>query len=381
VKVGFFSPLPPSRSGVADYAAALLADLKRHGQVEAGAKRCDIALYHLGNNALHAGTYRQAMERPGVVVLHDAVLHHFFLGQLSEAAYLNEFAYNYGEWSRGLARDLWHGRAASGSDERYFRYPMLKRIGERSLAVVVHNPAAARAVSEHAPEARVREIPHLAFSPANRPSGVDVIRYRETLGVPAGTLVFAVFGYLRESKRLISVLEAFANLHRQYPQTALLVAGEFVSTDLARAVEPMRSAPGVLRLPFLEERDFQLAAGAADVCINLRHPSAGESSGIAVRLMELGKPVLVTESEEYARVPDGACIRIPAGPSERDSLLQHMVMLTAFGGVAGAVGERAAAHIQQSHRLELVSERYWDVLREARAMILSEHQGGLSTHG
>lgn len=381
MKVGFYSPLPPARSGVADYSAALLAEMKRGGQVEAGASRSDIALYHLGNNALHAAIYRQALERPGVIVLHDAVLHHFFLGQLSEAAYLNEFAYNYGEWSRGLARDLWRGRAASGSDERYFRYPMLKRIAERSLAVVVHNPAAAQAVREHAAEAHIREIPHLAFAPANPPSAVDVIRYRETLGLPAGMFVFAVFGYLRESKRLTSVLQAFAALHRQHPDTALLVAGEFVSTDLARAAEPMLRAPGVRRLPFLEEREFQMAAGAADACINLRYPSAGESSGISVRLMALGKPVLVTDSDEYARVPEGACIRIPAGPSERDSLLHHMVMLASVGGVAQAIGERAAAHIQQEHTLQLVSARYWHVLREALAMIRSEHQGGVPAHG
>src|SRR4051812_3447882 len=163
--VGFFSPLPPARTGVADYAASLLAGLRRHGNVEIAPARCDIALYHLGNNGLHAEIYRRAIAEPGVVVLHDAVLHHFFLGQLTEAEYLDEFVYNYGEWNRGLARDLWRGRAGSGSDDRYFRFPMLRRIAERALTLVVHNPAAARAVKEHAPEARVVEIPHLYSRP------------------------------------------------------------------------------------------------------------------------------------------------------------------------------------------------------------------------
>ena len=51
---GFFSPLPPARTGVADYAAALLAELRRHGRVEVAPARSDAALYHLGNNGLHA---------------------------------------------------------------------------------------------------------------------------------------------------------------------------------------------------------------------------------------------------------------------------------------------------------------------------------------
>ena len=62
--VGFYSPLPPARSGVADYAAALLAELRRHGNVEIAPRRCDVALYHLGNNPLHAGIYERRWSVP-----------------------------------------------------------------------------------------------------------------------------------------------------------------------------------------------------------------------------------------------------------------------------------------------------------------------------
>jgi glycosyltransferase involved in cell wall biosynthesis len=284
MRVGFYSPLPPARTGVADYAAALLAELRRHGAVEVAPERCDIALYHTGNNRLHAEIYRRALAQPGVVVLHDAVLHHFLLGQLSGPAYTDEFLYNYGEWNRGLAAELWRARAGSAADSRYFSYPMLRRVAERALAVVVHNPAAAAAVLQHAPGARVVEIPHLFPEPAPVSEG-EAMRYRRQLGVDAATFVFGVFGYLRESKRLVTVIEAFRNLHRENQRTALLVAGQFVSTDLERAVSAMLVEAGVVRLPHLPERAFQVAAGAVDACINLRYPPAGETSGIAIRLM------------------------------------------------------------------------------------------------
>jgi glycosyltransferase involved in cell wall biosynthesis len=358
---GFFSPLPPARSGVADYSAALLAELRRHGRVEVAPAHCDIALYHLGNNGLHAEIYRRGIARPGVVVLHDAVLQHFFLGQLSETEYIDEFVYNYGEWNRDLAQNLWRRRAGSGSDDRYFRYPMLRRIAERSLAVVVHNPAAALIVKEHAPEARIVEIPHLFAAPP-LPDAAGTMRYREQFGVEPGVFLFGVFGYLRESKRLVSVLEAFGELHRQTPRTALLVAGEFVSTDLERAVEPMLRAPGVVRVPYLPEREFWLAASAVDACINLRYPTAGESSGIAVRMMGIGKPVFLTDGLEIARIPDDACVRIPAGIAERDSLLHHMILLTSIARVASAMGLRGAAHIEAHHRVNQVGKQYWDLL-------------------
>ena len=235
--VGFYAPLPPARTGVADYAAALLAELRKHGRVEVAPSACDVALYHLGNNGLHGDIYRRALEVPGVAVLHDAVLHHFLLGRLDEAAYIDEFVYNYGEWNRGMAVALWRGRASSGTDRRYFDYPMLRRIVERSRAVVVHNPAAARVVREvgHAtacPASLDVEIPHLFVTPHDLPGGAEAMRWRQRWGVEPGTFLFGVFGYLRESKRLVTVMEAFADLHRNHPRTALLVAGQFVSTDL-----------------------------------------------------------------------------------------------------------------------------------------------------
>ena len=359
--VGFYSPLPPARTGIADYSAALLRELRTHGRVEVAPSRCDVALYHLGNNALHAEIYRRAIAEPGVAVLHDAVLHHFFLGQLGQSEYIDEFVYNYGEWNRDLAIDLWRGRAGSGAGELYFRYPMLRRVAERSRAVVVHNPAAASAVRQHAPAARVVEIPHL-FAPATLPDNAAVLRYRAELGVQPQDFLFSVFGYLRESKRLAAVLAAFGELRRQVPSSALLVAGQFASTDLERAVAPLLCQTGVVRLPYLSETDFWLAACAVDACINLRYPTAGESSGIAVRMMGIGKPVFLTSGLEIASIPEDACVRIPSGLAERDSLLQHMILLTSISGVARAMGLRGAAHVAACHGVKQAGKRFWDLL-------------------
>ena len=364
--VGFHAPLPPARTGVADYAAALLADLRGRGRVEITPARCDVALYHLGNNAQHAAIYRQAIERPGVVVLHDAVLNHFYLGQLDEAAYTEEFVYNYGEWNRGLGRELWRSRAAAGSDSRYFNFPMLRRAVERALAVVVHNPAAAEVVRRHAPAVRVVEIPHL-FVPPELPSAAQALRFRERLGVTPGAFLFGVFGYLRETKRLLQVLDTFAAMAREMPQAMLLVAGDFVSRDLERSAARLLSAPFVRRLPHLPDADFWLAASAVDACINLRYPGAGETSGITIRMMGIGKPVLVTDSPECERFPEGAVVRVAPGLGERQSLYAHLILLTSMSDVARAIGLRGAGHIQARHRVDLAGSLYWDLLCECCA--------------
>jgi glycosyltransferase involved in cell wall biosynthesis len=360
MKVGFFSPLPPARTGVADYSAALLAALRKHGEVEVASEKADIALYHIGNNHLHREIYQRALARPGVVVLHDAVLQHFYLGALSESAYAEEFVHNYGEWSRDLAADLWKNRARSASDPRYFDYPMLKRVVDASRAIIVHNPAAAREVLRHRPEARIFEIPHLYLAPA-MPHAADTLRLRQHLGVGPGTLLVGVFGHLRESKRLPVILRAMERLWAEDFDATLLVQGDFASSDLERSVAPrLANHPRILRTGYLPDAEFSLWASAADVCVNLRFPTASETSGIAVTMMGIGKAVIFTAGEETSRIPEDACLRVDAGAAEESMLAGYLSFLAANRGASGQIGRHAAEYIQREHAIGKVAELYWE---------------------
>lgn len=367
--VGFFSPLPPARSGVADHSAELLRALEGCpdvplGAVSVDARDADVPLYHLGNNPLHREIYSHAISKPGVAVLHDAVLHHFFLGCENEQEYVSEFVYNYGHWSRDLARELWRRRSRSAADPEYFRYPMIKRVVERSRAVIVHNPRAAALVQEHARGATVHEIPLLFTLPADMPSAAEVIRYRARLGVPPHAFLAGVFGHLRESKRLLALVRAFQRA-RCSADIRLLVAGDIASSDLARSVEPLlRDDPGILRIGYLEDREFWVCASAVDACINLRYPMAGETSAIAIRLMGLGKTVLVSSGEETSRFPEAACVRIDPGQAEEDMLVEYLVWLARCPGDARAIGQRAEEHIREHHAPARVANLYWRALAD-----------------
>lgn len=367
--VGFFSPLPPARTGVADHSAELLRALEGSitagaGEVQVNGSEADVPLYHLGNNPLHREIYGHALRKPGVAVLHDAVLHHFFLGAENEQEYVAEFIYNYGHWSEDLARELWRRRSRSAADPEYFRYPMLKRVVERSHAVVVHNPRAAALVREHVHGTTVHEIPLLFTLPANLPSDSEVIRWRARLGIAPHVFLAGVFGHLRESKRLLALLRAFRRARRS-AEMALLVAGDFVSTDLARSAEPLLADdPGIIRLNYLEEREFWLCASAVDACINLRYPMAGETSAIAIRLMGLGKTVLVSSGDETSRFPEAACIRIDPGQAEEEMLVEYLVWLARCPHDARAIGQRAAEYIREHHSPRRVAELYWRALTD-----------------
>ena len=247
---------------------------------------------------------------PGVVVVHDAVLQHFFLGSLTEAQYIDEFVYNYGAWTEDLARDLWRRRARSGSRRRVFPLPDAEAHG-RAVARGDRAQSAAprRWCATMRPTRRFTKSRTCSSPPPEPPAAADILRLRAELDLAPHTFLFAVFGHLRESKRLAGVLRAFQRA-RAAADIALLVAGDFASAELALAMEPLLGSDDrIRRIGHTAEPDFWRYASAADACINLRYPSAGETSGISIRLMGIGKPVIMTRGRRNRPFPR---LRLPA---------------------------------------------------------------------
>jgi len=123
--------------------------------------------------------------------------------------------------------------------------------------------------------------------------------------------------------------------------------------------------PGVVRIGHTGDAEFSLLSDGIDACINLRQPSAGETSGIAMRLMALGKPVILTDSEENSRLPEDGCLRVPRGEAEADALAESMSLLAQFPEAAREIGRRGQAHVREHHALERVAGLYWRVLEES----------------
>jgi glycosyltransferase involved in cell wall biosynthesis len=345
----YHAPPVAARSGVADYAHRLLPALGNAG----------VNLYHLGNNPLHNEIYTTALAQPGIAVLHDAVLHHFLLGRLARDEYITEFVYNYGEWKRPLAEELWDARSSSGINPRYFQFPMIRRIVERSTAVIVHNPGAAEIVKAHG-GVDVYVIPHFY-----EPAPVDIAAaayFRERARIPQTAKLFGIFGYLRETKRIASCLTAFRRLRAVEPDAHLLIAGEPVSADLARVLQSECVTDGIHRTGHLTDDQLNTAAAAIDCCVNLRYPAAGETSGIAIRMMGIGKPVIMSRGLETSGLPEYTWLGVTPGPGETEELLLQMSLVARLPGLARDIGEQARIYITQHHSIETVAAKYRELL-------------------
>jgi len=323
-------------------------------------EQCDVALYHMGNNGLHGPIYEAALAKPGVVVLHDAMLHHFALGWFSREDYIDEFVYNYGEWSRERAEHLWLQRRVSAADPRYFRHALLRRLVERSLAIIVHNPAAARMTREamSADTTSIHEVPHFIETPPEI-SPDERRGIRSELGVAENEVLISCLGYLRPAKRVRTLLDAAALLSAPY---RLLFAGEFSTPEYEESLSPRLAGERVIRRPHVSEREFERLLCATDIGVNLRFPSAGETSGLVMRMMAHGTPVVVTRNEENSGFPDNAAIRIDPGEPETEMLACYLQWLAEDSDARSYFGANAQAYVAGDHALDTVAQRYTAIL-------------------
>ena len=350
-RVALFSPLPPTRTGVAHYASMLLPELRKHLEVVTISEPTDNRqpitdnlLYFLGNNPHHAWIYEEAMRTPGVVVLHDLVLHHLIvemtLARGDVDGYVAALEANHGQvgaaWARGRAAGL-------HSEMGNFLMPASVDVANRSRAVIVHNRYAADRLRSFGVTTPIHVVPH-PFEPQPSARGRrDEIRAKHGF---AADRVIGLFGFLTSAKRAEVVLEAFASARAREKRLRLLVVGEpapNVDVDALRG-------DGITFTGYVADEEFAAYFAAVDRLVNLRYPSAGETSGTLIRAFEAGKPVAVSDYAQFAEFPDDCVVKIPFGDGEVAALADFFVRALPDPSTAQAAWLRENASMEQTVR-------------------------------
>ena len=366
MRVAFFSPLPPARSGIADYSAALLASLSPLADVTAfsGAEALseaaafDVAVYQIGNNPDHGSVYEQALRHPGVVVLHESNLHHLIahltIGRGDWDAYIEECAYSGGAEARAFAARV--RSREIGPD--YEGVTMTRRLLESARGVVVHSRFLEREIRAAGYAGPLAVIPHGAWLAAGSRND-----YRRRLGLDEATPLAGIFGHLKPYKRIPESLRAFRRLTRVIPEARLILAGEpHPDLPLQGLIESLGLSAAVRILGFIPAADFAGYLSACDAVLNLRFPTVGESSGTLMRAMGLGIPALVSEVGSFAELPDTACLKVPVGAGEEDAIFEYLNLLLSRRDAARAVGDRARDYAARECSWDLAARRYLEFL-------------------
>ena len=366
IKVAFFSPLPPARSGIADYSAALLDELKKLVDIEVftskplafNPKNFDVTLYQVGNNVYHDFCYEAAMDHPGVVVVHEANLHHLIADITIKRG--NWDAYMQAIEQEGSPEDI----AYAGRVRRlevgpnYEGVPMLRQLLSRSKAAIVHSGCVESELRDAGFAGAVARIPHGAWIPdANRSD------FRERLGLDEITPLIGIFGFLKPYKRIAESLRAFRRLVRVQPLAKMILVGDpHPELQLESLIRSLDLGLHVRVLGFRPIDEFVGYLAACDIVLNLRYPTVGENSGTLMRALGLGKAVVVSEVGSFSELPDSICLKAPVDASEEDHLFEYLNLLVSRPEMRKALGARAREWVDTECTWPQVARRYADFL-------------------
>jgi glycosyltransferase involved in cell wall biosynthesis len=367
------SPLPPTRSGVSDYAVELLAELGLRAKVRVlrppGWSRPDdwpleervelvsreteplpdeLSLIHLGNNPHHLWLLDRLARPRTVVVLHDLVLHHLLVeataGAGNERQLEEMLIAAHGGRGEALARARRFGQSGSRDP---FLFPARACFLKSAAGVVVHSRWAKNSLVEEMPGL---PIAHLGL-PAIDPGPVDRKAVRERLGLTEDDVVLMHLGFMTPEKGLSEILAGVAAAIRTGVPVRLMLVGEGGSSDaVAAAAEKIGIGDRVNTAGWLPTNDFLCAPSAADLGVVLRTPSAGETSAAAIRFLACGTPVAVGGLRQFLEWPEAAAPRITPGPSSAADLARLLSEAAAMGKDWTIRREAARASYESDHR-------------------------------
>lgn len=382
MRIAYASPLRPQSSGVSDYSEELLPHLARHVEITlvtdhitptnpalaafpkfdlrelaARANAFDAVIYHIGNAPLYANFYNSALQVPGVVVLHDVVLHHLRAWQTLErgnaAPYFDALRAAYGDAVTERTR-------ANPTSINRFEYPLSEELVQRARGVIVHSEYAARFVRNAAPRVPAARVPMgISFG-----QSIAVEEARAKLNLPRDTFLISAFGEIHPHKRITIALEAFAEFFRAHANARLLLIGSASPNyDVTPLLQALNIESAVSRVGFVEMDMYQNYIAASDVCLNLRYPTAGETSASLLRLLAAGKTTFVTRSGAYAELPDDVCVKIEPDAHEKNLLVEYLRFFAQNPNARATFGANARAFVKQHHTLERAAQSYFEFLQ------------------
>lgn len=397
------TPLPPERTGIADYVATLLPALAQHFDIElfttadldqlsemkerfkvypwqaleANRDRYDQLIYQFGNSPFHSHMLDLLDRLPGIVVLHD-----FYLSSMLD--YMDQHQGHPGLFKAELERS--HGKKAvsllakQGPGEALKQFPASRRVIERATAVMVH--------SEHSGELRAEFFPDLpnaawhgipmpqaAVAPITSDDRMDI---RARLGIASSDFLVISLGFIADTKLNHNLADAVSDGRLSGDTTLRVVfVGENdpreYGDQLKQKIAGLPNCGRIAITGFVDANSYQDYLAAADCAVQLRTRSRGETSKAVYDCLSHGLAVVVNDYGSFRELPDEAVRKIGAAADPRE-LADAMHALRRDPLKRAVLGMSARHHMANTHLAYLVAAKYAAVID--RVMDAEAHRAG-----
>jgi glycosyltransferase involved in cell wall biosynthesis len=247
-----------------------------------------------------------------------------------------------------------------------FELPLNRSVVRHADSFLVHSRYVAdRILAERNARTPLGVVHHGA---ERRWSDEDRRAVRRRLGLPAewiaGFLAVS-FGGVQAHKRIDQLLAGVAAARRERPDVHLVLAGESQAGGFdAQACARALGLGGAVRFTgFVPEAEGWDWIRAADVCVNLRGPTTGGTSGGIFQAFSNGRTVIASDAAEQRELPD-CVLRVPLGAGEVEALARALVDLRDHPQRRDALEAGVRAFVERECHWSVVARSYAEHLQD-----------------
>ncbi|MEH2139779.1 glycosyltransferase [Nostoc sp.] len=379
MKINWFSPLPPAKSGIAEYTSRLIPTLQKYAEIVLWTdqqhwssslekyaivrhydlantpwveiNQADLNVYHIGNNSdFHFAIWQISCQCPGLVVLHDIRLQHFFTGIYLEHrqksnidAYLFQMKKYYGIQGEQATEKFLSGYISTEYMAEF--YPLTFLALENAVGVVTHTKADFQTIKQekrwfvgYAP------LPYISEWQANSQSKNNKAPYH-----------LVVFGYIGANRGLDFLLNALSSLPEKN-QFFLDIYGQVWNKSYIEQQIKLLGLSKLVKLhDFVADAELDLALANANLAINLRYPTMGEASLSQLRIWSHALPSLVTRVGWYAEQSEETVAFVRQN-HEIEDIQQHLKSFLANPEYFIKMGKNGQEILHKQHNPEIYAQ-------------------------
>lgn len=322
----------------------------------------DELVYQIGNSGqYHSAIYESLKKYSGVAEIHDYILQPFFYYgyflKEKKDIYRRALIDGYGSAGKRKYSEI----ERTGMEPNGEEFPMTHAVAAVSKQVVFHNHWS----KGQMPNVPVRVIPLACFDKEDIPQSEQMrvtAEIKSEYGLRDSDLILSCFGFVNHNKRPEVVLRAVKKLRERGYPVKLIFWGDGSISGVKSLISQLNLDDMAHVTGYIDRVKYEAGLQLSDIVVNLRYPSMGEASATLCEAYKFGKPVIVTDTNQYREFPDEVCWKIPIDAGEVESLTEMIAYLIDHPKVRAALGQNAQAYAEQVLSPAKIAKQYKEIL-------------------
>lgn len=392
-KIAFFTPLPPIESGISDYSYDILKELSKYCDIDVFVEETynadcilpeNVLLYshrsyparhgnykdtifQLGNSEYHFYMYQYIKKYHGTVVLHDYNLHGAFYHYA-----ITLCNGNYDLYKIFIDKDFpecenYINALRNGSaNPDLYGMELNSYLTDSADRIIVHSQYSRKKLLEKNIARHVAVIPLYAeILPL-----IDNKIIKAKNNFPEEKIIISAFGGIHKTKRIIPLLKAFSELKKENENIHLMLVGKpapDIQTELENFITSENLKNSVTITGYTDIEKFKEYIDMSDICLNLRYPYNGETSGSLMRILAKGKCSVVNDIGSFSEIPDNACMKIPSVEkmgeiNESGEIFKALKELTENPAERMKIAKNAREYAEKILDIKKIAVKYFNII-------------------